>query len=178
MRARFDDIVFEDDLKCDVKKRPWLQELIDNQLKNVRQSKRLYFIDLQNIINNVESSLFDDSKCCIWNGKMSIMSYPYKNTYMKIMYKNRKNSLQRLLYENYIGEIIHTNYIKYTCGSNKTRNCCNINHMTCISDNKFKKDVLKRNYKEKRRNKIIKYKKNEKNNDSNERFWEIKLAFD
>jgi hypothetical protein len=170
---KLDDIFFIDELKCDTRKKKWLQELIDNQLQNVRQSKRLYYIDLQNIINNVESSLFDDTKCCIWNGKMSIMSYPYKNTYMKIMYKNRKKSLQRLLYENYIGEILHTNYIKYTCGNNKTRNCCNINHMTCISDNKFKKETLKRNFKEKKKNNIIKY--NEK---SSKNTTKIYLSFD
>jgi hypothetical protein len=167
----FYDSFFEDDDKYDDSKKIWLQELIDNQLTNVRQSKRLYFIDLQNIINNVESSLFNENKCCIWNGKMSSMFYPYNNAYMKIIYKNRKHSLQRLLYENYVGEILHNTYIKYTCNNNKIKNCCNIKHMICIEGNKFKKDKLVRNFKEQKKNKIVK-------RDKLDKLGKIVLSFD
>ena len=43
-------------------------ELLKNQLKNVCHTKRLTFKDITRIVKNIDTSLFSEDKCCIWNG--------------------------------------------------------------------------------------------------------------
>jgi hypothetical protein len=46
---------------------------------------------------------------------------------LNFYFNQKKIALHRLLYLNYIGEILNTEYIKFSC-INKGK-CCNIHHM-------------------------------------------------
>ena len=45
-----------------------LAELIRNQLENVSEDKKLYYIDMKRITKNISTSIFHPTMCCIWKG--------------------------------------------------------------------------------------------------------------
>jgi hypothetical protein len=106
-----------------------LQELLKNQLKNVPITKKLSYSDLKRVIKYINTSIFDNNKCCIWNGYVT-NSKPDKNhkgAYVNFYFKKKKVALHRLLYANFKEDIQDSDYLKYTCDNKGS--CCNVNHM-------------------------------------------------
>lgn len=108
-------------------KKKFLKELMNNQLKNVPIDRKLHYKDLVRISKYINSSIFDDEKCCIWNGYVTNLKNIKKGTYINFFFRSKKVALHRLFYDNFIGPLCDDEYIKFSC-ENKGR-CCNINHM-------------------------------------------------
>lgn len=117
----------ESSLNNSIKSNNFIKELIQKQISTVSLSKKLSYGDLKRISKFLSSSIFDEEKCSIWNGYITNKTKKSKGIYINFYFNHKKIALHRLLYLNYIGDILNTEYIKYTC-ENKGR-CCNINHM-------------------------------------------------
>jgi len=104
-----------------------LKELLVKQLKNVNISKKLNYNDIKRISKFLLSSIFDINECSLWSGYITNDKNHSKGTYINFYFNQKKIALHRLLYLNFIGDILNTEYIKFSC-INKGR-CCNINHM-------------------------------------------------
>ena len=136
-----------------ISKNKILIELINNQL-DIEDKLKLDNKSLNRISRNVDKSIFGD-ECVFWKGYITYIASTDIH-YINFFYKGNKYALHRILYKNYIGELDKSEYIKYTC-DNKGK-CCNINHFQ-----KIKKHIdLEK--KEKKNNKIVKYKNEIKNN--------------
>jgi hypothetical protein len=103
-------------------------ELIQKQRPNILIDKKLQLNDLKRICKYVSNSIFNPSKCCIWNGYITNANNENKGTYINFYFQSRKVALHRLLYYNFIGELENDEYLKFDC-ENKGR-CCNINHIS------------------------------------------------
>ena len=115
-----------------ISKNKILVELVDKQLQDVENEKKLDVKSLQRISRNVEGSLFGD-KCVIWQGYITYISSTDVH-YINFFFNGKKHALHRLLYLNYMGDVKKNEYLKYTC-PNKGK-CCNINHITKINSKK------------------------------------------
>lgn len=105
-----------------------IKELLQNQLPNINPSKKLNYNDLKRISKFLSSSIFDKNNCALWTGYITNeKKNQTKGIYINFYFNQKKIALHRLLYLNYIGEILNTEYIKFTC-VNKGK-CCNIHHM-------------------------------------------------
>jgi len=119
-----------------------IKELLQNQLPNINPSKKLNYNDLKRISKFLSSSIFDKNNCALWNGYITNeKKNQTKGIYINFYFNQKKIALHRLLYLNYIGEILNTEYIKFSC-VNKGK-CCNIHHM-----NKFPYNLSEPNIKE------------------------------
>ena len=131
----------------------YLRELLKNQKKNIDSDKKLNFNDIKRISKFLSSSIFDQSKCSIWNGYVTNEKNQSKGTYINFYFNKKKIALHRLLYINYVEDISNNEYIKFTC-DNKGK-CCNINHMkrytynTCTSAGASINDTIELNDKKK-----------------------------
>jgi hypothetical protein len=103
-----------------------LTQLIKNQLQNVELDKKFTLSDMKRVVNNLPSSIFNDS-CCIWSGYITNLNKEDKKCYISFYHNNKKIALHRLLYINYIGKLEDNEYLKYTC-ENKGKCCC-LNHI-------------------------------------------------
>lgn len=111
-------------------KKKILDELITKQLKNVNQERKLYNKDLRRIVKYIDSSIFDENKCCKWNGYVTNEANSKRGTYVNFFFRNKKVALHRLLYENFVGVLGEENYLKFSCDDcENCGKCCNINHM-------------------------------------------------
>lgn len=127
-----------------------LKELITKQIKDVPVDRKLRYKDLCRISKYIESSIFDDDECCIWNGYVTNIRNSKKGTYVNFYFKNRKVALHRLLYENFIGELDESEYLKFNCSHKGS--CCNVNHMIKYKynlDNECETSITKHTDKEK-----------------------------
>lgn len=115
-----------------ISKNKILVELVDKQLRDVENEKKLDVKSLQRISRNVEGSLFGD-KCIIWQGYITYISSTDVH-YINFFFNGKKHALHRLLYLNYMGDVKKNEYLKYTC-PNKGK-CCNINHIVKINSKK------------------------------------------
>lgn len=113
-----------------LEKKKYLKELVTNQLKTVPLNRRLIYKDLARITKYIESSIFDDNKCCIFKGYVTNAKNPKKGTYINFFFRNKKVAFHRLLYENFVGSLGDDYYIKFTCEDEDNKGkCCNVNHM-------------------------------------------------
>jgi hypothetical protein len=103
------------------------------QLSNVNSTKKLTYNDIKRISKFLTSSIFDEVQCSIWNGYITNEKNQIKGTYINFYFNQKKIALHRLLYLNFIGDILNTEYIKFSC-VNKGK-CCNIHHMKKYSYN-------------------------------------------
>jgi hypothetical protein len=111
-------------------KKKFLDELTAKQLKNVPIDRKLHNKDLRRIIKYINSSIFDEDKCCMWNGYVTNESNSKRGTYVNFFFRNKKVALHRLLYENFIGQLGEDYYLKFSCDDNcYDGKCCNVNHM-------------------------------------------------
>jgi hypothetical protein len=115
------------------KSNDFLKELLLRQLPNVNISKKLTYNDIKRISKFIVSSIFDENECSIWNGYITNEKNQVKGTYINFYFNQKKIALHRLLYLNFIGDILNTEYIKFSC-VNKGK-CCNIHHMKKYSYN-------------------------------------------
>ena len=115
-----------------ISKNKILVELINNQLDDIENKKRLDVKSLQRISRNIEGSLFGD-ECIIWQGYITYIESTNVH-YVNFFFNGKKHALHRLLYLNFIGEVKSNEYLKYSC-PNKGK-CCNINHIYKINSKK------------------------------------------
>lgn len=100
-----------------------LKKMLNKQRPNINPLMKLDFKDIQRILNNIDTDIFDENICCIWNG---YITKSYKLNYINFFLKKKKIALNRLLYINFIGELDDSSYLKYKCKNKGI--CCNINH--------------------------------------------------
>lgn len=144
-----------------LEKKKFLKELVDNQLKDIVPNRRLTYKDLARITTYIESSIFDEDKCCMWNGYITNAKNAKKGTYINFFFRNKKVALHRLLYENLVGPLGDNYYLKFSCENEENKGkCCNVNHMikykynsngdesTELPDTKKEKKVEKKTPKE------------------------------
>ena len=115
-----------------ISKNKILVELINNQLDDIENKKKLDVKSLQRISRNIEDSLFGD-KCVIWQGYIRYIESTNVH-YVNFFFNGKKHALHRLLYLNFIGDVKSNEYLKYSC-PNKGK-CCNINHIYKINSKK------------------------------------------
>jgi hypothetical protein len=127
------NVYINDDLKICKKSNDFLKELLIKQLSNVNTTKKLTYNDIKRISKFLTSSIFDEVQCSIWNGYITNEKNQIKGTYINFYFNQKKIALHRLLYLNFIGDILNTEYIKFSC-VNKGK-CCNIHHMKKYSYN-------------------------------------------
>jgi len=128
-----------------------LKELMTKQLKNIPSDKKLQYTDLKRICKYINSSIFDDNKCCIWNGYVTNANNDEKGTYINFYFRKKKVALHRLLYCNFFGELNDDEYLKFSCDNKGS--CCNIKHLGKFA---YHKKPLDQNKQEKHE-KNIKY---------------------
>lgn len=136
------------------------RELITRQVKNIPSNKKLLYHDIKRICKYINTSIFDENNCCIWNGYITNSNNINKGIYINFYFKKKKTALHRLLYSNFVEILKDDEYLKFNC-ENKGK-CCNIHHLKKYSyrkknkmDTNTKKDLLKKNViKKDSRNKI------------------------
>ena len=102
------------------------KELIKRQLPDVPSQWKLNINDMKRICKYIDTSIFDDKKCCMWNGYITNMNNSNKGTYVNFYFHNKKVALHRLLYSNFVAPLDSSEYLKFNC--NNKGICCNINH--------------------------------------------------
>ncbi len=118
------DFIDNDDQK------KFLDELITKQIKNIPIERKLHNKDLRRIVKYINSSIFDEDKCCMWNGYVTSGTNSRGGTYVNFFFRNKKVALHRLLYENFVGPLGCEYYLKFSCDDNcNDGKCCNIHHM-------------------------------------------------
>lgn len=126
------------------------KELIKRQLPNVPQQWKLNINDMKRICKYINTSIFDNNSCCIWNGYITNMNNSNKGTYVNFYFRNKKVALHRLLYSNFVAPLDSSEYLKFNCDNKGI--CCNINHYekykyaknsTSIKRNQKAKDIKK-----------------------------------
>lgn len=133
------------------------KELIKKQLDNVPIFWKLTINDIKRLSRYINTSIFDKSQCCIWNGYITNVNNSSKGTYVNFYFKNKKVALHRLLYSNFVEPLDTNEYIKFTC---KNRGiCCNINHYEKYRYSKISK---KKNIEIKKNNLVIEDNKDKK----------------
>ena len=115
-----------------ISKNKILVELINNQIENIDNDKKLDVKSLQRISRNVENSLFSN-ECVFWQGYITYIQSTDVH-YINFFFNGKKHALHRLLYLNFIGDLKKNEYLKYKC-DNKGK-CCNINHILKINSKK------------------------------------------
>ena len=114
-----------------------LIELIQNQIKNMGNDKKLLYNDLRRISKYLQTSIFTND-CSIWTGYITHIKNNDKNLYINFYFKGKKHALHRLLYLNFIGNLADSEYIKFNC-INKGK-CCNIKHIHKLDKIELPKD--------------------------------------
>lgn len=104
-----------------------LIELIKRQKKNIKLNKKLEYKDLERVVKNINTFIFNETKCCIWQSYITNKKKPEKGKYINFYFKGSKKPLHRLLYQNYIDDLGKGEYLKFKC-ENKGE-CINLNHL-------------------------------------------------
>lgn len=123
------------------------KELIKKQLPDAPIFWKLTINDIKRLSRYINTSIFDKSKCCIWNGYITNVNNSSKGTYVNFYFKNKKVALHRLLYSNFVEPLNTCEYIKFSC---KNRGiCCNVNHYEKYKYSKISKkkniEIVKNN---------------------------------
>ena len=143
-----------------ISKNKILVEMINNQLEDIDNTKRLDVKSLQRISRNIDGSIFGD-ECVLWQGYITYIESTNVH-YINFFFNGKKHAIHRLLYLNFIGDVNANEYLKYSC-PNKGK-CCNINHIYKINSKKSL-DLNKSSVSEKSEedNKIVEVKKKKSN---------------
>ena len=118
-----------------------LNELVENQLKDVLPEYKLNIKDIIRIRKKISTSIFDKKKCCMWEGY--IIHRKNKNPNSRYFFRSERRSLHRILYSNYVEELKDNEYIKFNCKNGGE--CCNINHFCkykYVTKKNFKKRII------------------------------------
>lgn len=124
-----------------IDKKKILEELTSKQLKNISIERKLHYKDLRRIIKYIDTSIFDENICCLWNGYVTNETNSKRGTYVNFFFRGKKVALHRLLFENFIGSLGEGYYLKFSCDDScNNGKCCNINHMIKYKYNNLIKD--------------------------------------
>ncbi len=105
-----------------------ISELLNKQLQNVPNDKKLQYGDIKRLSKYLEGDIFNDQGVCAqFCGYVTNSNEPSKGVYINFYFLGKKYILHRLLYANFVGELGDDEYLKFTC-PNKGR-CCNVNHL-------------------------------------------------
>lgn len=116
-----------DEYDCDLRNNELIfNELVDSQLHNVPEEWKLSVNDIKRICKYINSSIFDETKCCKWNGYITNINNSHKGTYVNFYFRNKKVALHRLLYSNFVEPLDSSEYLKFNCDNKGI--CCNVNH--------------------------------------------------
>jgi len=162
-----------------------LDELKTMQIRDIPIDRKLHCKDLRRITKYINSSIFDENKCCMWDGYVTNETNSKRGTYVNFFFRNKKVALHRLLYENFVGRLGDDSYLKFCCEENNGfGKCCNVSHMIKYKYNNITKNPNSHNENGvenngetdanntnvatiKKTNKTNKGKKNQQNNDTN-----------
>lgn len=101
-------------------------EMFQKQLPNISPEYKLKLTHIKRISKHIPTSIFDETKCSIWQGPLANVNNPRKKIYITFFYNYKKNALHRLLYQNFVAPLNSNQYIKFQC--NNSGYCCNVNH--------------------------------------------------
>ena len=116
-----------------------LSELLNKQIKNIPNDKKLQYIDLKRVCKFIPTTIFDDNQCCLWNSYVTNQNSNNKGLYINFYFRQKKAALHRLLYSNFVGELDTDEYLKFTC-ENKGK-CCTVSHLNKYKYNKKTDDT-------------------------------------
>jgi len=123
-----------------------LNQLVNKQLNDIPTDLKLSYSDLKRICKYINTSIFNDDICSIWNGYITNNNIN-KGKYINFYFMKKKVALHRLLYRNFVDNITSTEYIRFSC--NNKGICCNITHMQKykynMKNNKKKNKIKKDN---------------------------------
>jgi len=108
-------------------KKELLVTLLEKQRKDVPITKKLRYNDMKRLCKYIDSNIFDENICTLWNGYITNVENVNKGVYINFYFKGKKIALHRLLYINFIGDLANDEYLKYSC-ENKGK-CCNVTHL-------------------------------------------------
>lgn len=108
-------------------KKELLVTLLEKQRKDVPITKKLRYNDMKRLCKYIDSNIFDENVCTLWNGYITNIDNVNKGVYINFYFKGKKIALHRLLYINFIGDLADDEYLKYSC-ENKGK-CCNVTHL-------------------------------------------------
>ena len=108
-------------------KKELLVTLLEKQRKDVPITKKLRYNDMKRLCKYIDSNIFDENVCTLWNGYITNVENVNKGVYINFYFKGKKIALHRLLYINFIGDLANDEYLKYSC-ENKGK-CCNVTHL-------------------------------------------------
>ncbi|VVU94703.1 hypothetical protein CPAV1605_428 [seawater metagenome] len=143
-----------------------LKELLQKQRKDVPDDKKLYLHDIKRICKNINTSIFSDDGCCIWNGYITNLNKANKGTYINFYFRQKKVALHRLLFLNYVDGLSSDEYLKFSCENKGI--CCNVNHLKKFKYNKAPKKVSTEKKPKKKNQVNIIYENSCNKNDENE----------
>jgi len=124
-------------------KKELLVTLLEKQRKDVPITKKLRYNDMKRLCKYIDSNIFDENICTLWNGYITNVENVNKGVYINFYFKGKKIALHRLLYTNFVGDLADDEYLKYSC-ENKGK-CCNVAHLQKFKYTKTKevKDKVK-----------------------------------
>ena len=83
-----------------MRKNELLTELLQKQLKDVSNEKKLRYNDLKRLCKYLEETIFEN-RCSLWNGYITNINNENKGIYINFYFKSKKTALHRLLYSRY-----------------------------------------------------------------------------
>jgi len=108
-------------------KKELLVTLLEKQRKDVPITKKLRYNDMKRLCKYIDSNIFDENVCTLWNGYITNVENVNKGVYINFYFKGKKIALHRLLYINFVRDLADDEYLKYSC-ENKGK-CCNVTHL-------------------------------------------------
>lgn len=115
----------------DLKHSELFNQMLQKQLNNVPQDKKLKYADLKRLCKYLSTSIFDENVCSIWKGYVTNTNNISKGVYINFFFNGKKSALHRLLYINFIGPLSDNEYLKFSC-EHKGKCCC-IGHLKKFS---------------------------------------------
>lgn len=104
-----------------------VRDIIDRQIPDVKNGRKLSPKDIHRICNNIDRSILCSDSCCLWKGHVTNMNNLNKGRYVNFYFKRKKVALHRLLYVNFVGKLNTGEYLKFSCDNKGI--CCNVNHL-------------------------------------------------
>lgn len=123
-----------------------LKEILKRQISKIAPDKKLQSKDIMRICKNIDCSMFDRNKCCMWRGHVTNMNNLNKGRYVNFYFRRKKVALHRLLYINFVSDLNDDEYLKFSC--NNKGICCNIRHLKKF---KYQKMPNKNGYENKKK---------------------------
>ena len=104
-----------------------VKDIIERQIPDIPSDRKLQPKDILRICKNIDRSVFDRKRCCMWRGHVTNMNNLNKGRYVNFYFRRKKVALHRLLYVNFVGELNDDEYLKFNCDNKGI--CCNIHHL-------------------------------------------------